>query len=139
MFLKEEEASWFLGFLLLVLEEEMDLEWLLDNSDEVVGDKRNIPIIFIRHRWISDPVKKASEPLLTSAAAANIDYSYVFPSPSGSVFFFGECWTKTTDIRTWNSSLMLDKGSKKSLELIVTQCSNNNNNNSLSQIHIYII
>jgi hypothetical protein len=68
-----------LGFLLLVLEEEMDLEWLLDNSDEVVGDKRNIPIIFIRHRWISDPVKKASEPLLTSAAAANIDYSYVFP------------------------------------------------------------
>jgi hypothetical protein len=33
-----------------VLEEEMDLEWLLDNSDEVVGDKRNIPIIFIRHR-----------------------------------------------------------------------------------------
>ena len=44
MFLKEEEASWFLGFLLLVLEEEMDLEWLLDNSDEVAGDKRNIPI-----------------------------------------------------------------------------------------------
>jgi hypothetical protein len=37
----------------------MELEWLVDNSDKVVGDRRRIiPIIFIWHRWI----KKASEP-----------------------------------------------------------------------------
>jgi hypothetical protein len=52
MFLKEEEASSFLCLsllllLLLLLEEEMKLEWL---RDEVVGERRIIPIIFIWHR-----------------------------------------------------------------------------------------
>jgi hypothetical protein len=43
--------------LLLLLEEEMELEWSVDKGDEVVGDSRIIPIIFIWHRW----KKKVSE------------------------------------------------------------------------------
>jgi len=72
MFLKEEEASSFLCLyllllLLLLLDEEMELEWLLDNSDG-----RIIPIIFIWHRWVWDPIKKASEPRSLTAATAII-------------------------------------------------------------------
>jgi hypothetical protein len=43
--------------LLLLLEEEMELEWSVDKGDEVVGESRIIPIIFIWHRW----KKKVSE------------------------------------------------------------------------------
>jgi hypothetical protein len=35
----------------------MELEWSVDKGDEVVGDSRFIPIIFIWHRW----KKKVSE------------------------------------------------------------------------------
>jgi hypothetical protein len=72
MFLNKE-ASLLCLYLLLLLEEEMELEWLVDNSDKVVGDRRRIiPIIFIWHRWIWAPIKKASEPRRLTAAAAII-------------------------------------------------------------------
>jgi len=69
MFLKEGEASsfWCL-YLLLLLEEEMELEWLLDSRDG-----RIIPVIFIWHRWKWDSIKKGSEPRLTAAAIIIID------------------------------------------------------------------
>jgi len=69
MFLKEGEASsfWCL-YLLLLLEEEMELEWLLDRRDG-----RIIPVIFIWHRWKWDSIKKGSEPRLTAAAIIIID------------------------------------------------------------------
>jgi hypothetical protein len=77
---------WYL-LLQLLLEEEMELEWLIDNIDEVVGDGRIIPVIFIWHRWKWDPVKKASEPpRLTAAAAIIVDLPRCFSFSLWSVF-----------------------------------------------------
>ena len=93
MFLNEEEEASFLCLylllllpLLLLLEEEMELECLLDKSDG-----RIIPVIFIRHRWTWDPMKKASEaPRLTAAAATIISLPLCYSFSSWSCFFIDQ-------------------------------------------------
>jgi hypothetical protein len=62
-FLQQIEKSdlWFISriFIPLLVLEEMELEWSGDKGNEVVRDRRIVPIIFhLAYRWI----KKASEP-----------------------------------------------------------------------------
>ena len=124
MYLKEEEASSFLCLsllllLLLLLEEEMKLEWL---RDEVVGERRIIPIIFIWHRWIWDPIKKASEPpRLTAAAAIIIELPLCFSFSLWSGFSLEKNWTKrqrhsVTNLEDWRKGFG-EAGASLSLSL----------------------
>ncbi|KAJ6962802.1 hypothetical protein NC652_001440 [Populus alba x Populus x berolinensis] len=48
----------------------MELEWSVDKGDEVAGDIRVIPIIFIRHRWKK---KKVSLSLSLSHMLGEVD------------------------------------------------------------------